>query len=241
MRFITVSSRKFDDYSDLSIRRQPRMFKESIERFNIPMENLWHEGVEHDWTGGVRKKLVLDYLEHVPCDEPVLLTDAWDAFFCGSAELIESTFRSFGSPVVVQTECNLWPKDGEFLPVLPRATTRWKYACGGGYVGYAGAIKTMFTAEDYWPSWAICDQSAFNDWAARHPESAALDDHCQIFLCLYDDGKARPPIGSSIAPITGRVRLLDLHTHPLVIHGGGGFAHAALRLWDTIKEQRGWN
>lgn len=242
MRFITLSNRPMDDDSELSIRRQPRMLRESAALFGVPLENICPIGGLHDWTGGYRKQLVLEYLANVSDDEPVLLTDAWDSFFAGTPEQMEAAFRAIGSGVVIQTECNLWPVETAHLMNHPPAPTRFRYACGGGYCGYAGAIRDMFTAPDYWPTPLICDQAAFDDWVCRHPETSRLDYYCQLFQCTYDDGKTRPApsIGSVIQVVGGMVCNTETNSHPLVIHGGGGFAHEALKLWDKLKEQRQW-
>ena len=231
-----------NDDADPSIRRQPRMLRESAAAFAVPLENICPIGAPHDWTGRARRAMVLEYLAAVPPEEPVLLTDAWDSFFAGSPEEMEAAFRALDSPVLIQTECNLWPVETAHLMNHPPAPTRFQYACGGGWCGFAGAIRAMFTAEDYWPEWACCDQAAFDDWVCRHGELATLDYYCRLFQCLYDDGTTRPmpTIGHVVRVQDGRVRNIETDSCPLVVHGGGGFAVAALNLWDQLKEQRGW-
>ncbi|HUX14867.1 MAG TPA: hypothetical protein VMW52_00245 [Phycisphaerae bacterium] len=239
MRFITLSNRPMDDDADSSIRRQPRMLRESAAAFGVPLENICPLGAAHDWTGGARRAMVLDYLAGVDDEEPVLLTDAWDSFFAGTPEEMEAAFRGLGAAVAIQTECNLWPVETAHLMRHPPAPTRFQYACGGGWCGFAGALRAMFTAADFWPPWACCDQAAFDDWLCRH-DTARLDYHCRLFQCMYDDGTSGPPLGGVFRVEGGRMRNIETDSFPLVWHGGGGFAVEAARLWEKLKEQRGW-
>ena len=238
MKFITLSNRSMDDDSGLSIRRQPRLLRQSCQRYGVPMENICPIGHPHEWTGRIRQQIVVEYLKKLPADGPVLLTDAWDSFVAGTPDQFEAAFREINSPVIISPECNLWPPETKnYIP--PReAPTRWKYACGGGWAGYAQALLDMFTAEDYWPAWALCDQAAFDDWVARHSDTATIDYWCKLFVCIYDDGKARPHISLSVFVKDGKLFNKDTNTNPLVCHGGGGFANEAARLWDTLKGRR---
>jgi len=216
------------------------MLNESCRYFGVPIENICPLRAKHDWTGGERRKLVLAYLEHTPDDEPVTLIDAWDSFVAGTPQEIETAFREIGYPVVISPECNLWPPEIAKYVQHPPAPTRWRYACGGGWAGFAGALREMFTAPDFWPAWAICDQAAFDHWVCTHPDMATVDHHCRLFVCGYDDGKADPPIWSVLKLKGGRPYNADTDTYPLVWHGGGGFAMQTLALWDKTKEIRGW-
>lgn len=236
LRFITSSNRPMTDDTDLSIRRQPRMLRESCAMFGVPLENICPLGAPHDWTGHARRQMVLEYLTTVPDHEPVLLTDAWDSFVAGTPAQMEAAFRSIGSPVVISTECNLWPPETAHLMHHPPAPTRWRYACGGGWAGFAGALREMYFALDFWPELFICDQAAFDDWFCRHPDKITLDFHCRLFVCGYDDGTSQPPIWSVLKMRDGRPCNTETGTFPLVWHGGGGFALQTLALWDHLKE-----
>ena len=239
MKFLMGSSRPLDDYSDLSLRREPRMMNESYQHFKVPLVNVFRPGVPIDWTGRVGNQLIMEHLQNVPADEPVLVTDAWDAFFAGTPEEMEKAFLAFGKPLVISTEPNLWPKETAHLMHHPPAPTRFRYACGGGWAGYAGEIVRMLTAPDYWQPPFICNQSAFDDWFCRHQDTTAMDYHCRLFQCLYDDGTTKPSLKGIFDIKDKRLHNKETDSYPLVIHGGGGFTVEAMRLWKWVKAARG--
>lgn len=241
MRFVTYSDRPLDDYSDLSIRRQPSMMNESHRLFGVPLDRVYDLTIPFDQQGKVGNRLIKEYIDDLADDEIVLWTDSWDAFFAGTPIEMEEAFTKIGKPLVFSTEVNLWPPEcAEFITFPEWTPTRFKYACSGGWAGRVWAIKQMFSSSDYWQSQCLCSQDALNHWFSLHQDLVALDYWCQLFICLYDDGNHGDPPCLQFDIKDGRLHNHETDSYPMVIHGGGGFCMETLRLWDMLKETKGW-
>ena len=127
MRVFYGSSIDISDDSNSGPGRQPRMFRESLSRFNIKAENLTLGAkYEHARAHNDRARAwppLLRALESCDPDELVLLTDAWDVFFCCGLDEIERKFECFDRPIIFPTELVLWPNELSTVgpyPACPR-------------------------------------------------------------------------------------------------------------------------
>ena len=240
MKIFYGSSISLYDDSDPGPSRQPRMFRESLARYGIEATNLTlgvryaSERERHTRSGSYG--IVMAALRATAPGELVLFTDAWDVFFAAGIGEMETKFKAFGRPFVFSTELILWPEELANIGEYPPAPTRWRYINGGGMIGYALALEEMYFKA--WspdgndprlrPEWS--NQQALNLWVIRHPEDFAgcLDHQCSIFQTLAH-GAHR-----SIEIRDGRIYNAETGQYPCVVHGQGGHAETALRLWEQL-------
>jgi hypothetical protein len=178
------------------------------------------------------------FLETLPRDEVVLRADAFDTFFAGTAEEIESRFDMFGKPIVFSAEINYWPP--ECGVVYPPAPTRFAYVNGGGFAGRVDALLEMLCAPDFWPLQANVDQWAYADYYVRHTDAIALDCSCDLWVSLFWMREYNPPpnVEHSVQITDRRLRNDETNSWPLLCHGNGGYKGVARRLWDQLRQTR---
>lgn len=235
MKCITCSNIPLEDDSNLSIRRQPWMFRESCQRFGWTFENL-ALGIQHEWTGVPWVPLFIYYLRHQDPLDVVMYIDCWDSFLCAPPAEMEAKFRTIGQPVVFAGETNLYPTECKEYGPYPPGRSRWRYANGGGWIGYAGDLLAMYTHPEFWPKGpqCNCNQAAFNDWVVHAKGPGMVDSGCELFCCLYDDGATKPPVMSVLEVHGGFVINRETRSLPCAIHGNGGRAMEAIQLWRQI-------
>jgi hypothetical protein len=249
MKVIYGSSLPIEDDSDLHGHRQPAMFRESLARFGIPAENVTlglPPSNSREWVLDIFRRI----LSPLPADEIVLLTDAWDVFFCTGLEEIERTYLAFQKPIVFSMETNLFPPEVARFGAVPRPLgrcTRWRYINGGQMMGRAGDLLALHEEPDFWVDGVCNNQEALNRWWIRHPrcENFATDTCCLLFCALYDNGHMHPRVGTALevradqrqhaVPSWRRVRNRETESWPCTIHGNGGFAEHAMSLWRKMR------
>ena len=230
MKVVYNSSVPLETLPDGHCNRCPRLFAESVRKFNIPAENFTL-GVELNSRELVFAKLTASL--GVMSDEIVLVTDAWDVFFCCGVEEIEQKFLEFNSTIVFQMEQYLFPGELAQFGEWPPAPTRYRGICGGGMVGRADAIIELY--HKLWLEGYPHNQYAFNRGLIEHPEEFAgkLDHHCRIMQTLNSPLKPLPIETLSIR--NGRVYNAETNQFPCLVHGNGGSIMSAISLWDRMK------
>lgn len=232
MKVLYASTLPIEDDSNLSASRQPRMFRESAKKFGITAYNINLGGDKCDsrdyWLSLWRKYLV-------PLgNELVLLTDAWDVCFLAGIDEIEQKFDSFGAQVVFGMEANKWPPTQlDMVGKFPEAPTRFRYINGGVLLGYANSILDLY--HKCWRHNSDNNQYWLNRNLILNPELAhSCDYHCEIFQCLYPSPGETMPI--DLLEIR-ETRLYNNETHslPCLLHGNGGYAEVAMKLWEKMR------
>ncbi len=226
MRVITICSRPLDDDSDLSDSRQPYMMRQSIARFQIPLEVKIMPFDHGGWSHVPWMEAELARMER---DEIVLFTDCWDAFFAGTMAEIEQEFLRFDAGIVHSAQCWIWPEDDRLRDAYPQSPTQYRYINGGGIIGYAGALLDRYNHREFW-DWprVQLNQQAYHEWLLRHPDSVAVDRHCRIFQ-VVEHGERLKVRGE-------RLHNLETGSQPLLIHGPGGNARHVAAIWERLKQ-----
>jgi hypothetical protein len=97
-----------------------------------------------DWASNrIKDFLLLEYLDKLDSNEIVLYTDAYDTILNATENKLKKRFLNFNKKIVFSTEINCWPyeKLHKLYPFDP--INKYKYLNGGGFIGYAGTIKSM--------------------------------------------------------------------------------------------------
>ena len=118
---------------------------ESAKRHNIDVINLWPEGAvwngglqNFSTGGGVKANLLTEYIEGLPDDDLVILTDAYDVFFCDTTDEIVRRFLSFKCEVLFQAEQYNWPDESL---MWPPTNTKYRYLCSGVIIGRVAELN----------------------------------------------------------------------------------------------------
>lgn len=238
MKAITCSNRPLEDDSDLSIRRQPWMFRESCQRFGWEFENL-ALGIKHEWTGAPWLSLFIYWLRHQDPAEVVLYLDCWDSFLCATPAEVENRFRIQPHPILFAGEVNYYPDYCKEWAAYPVGVSRWRYANGGGWMGYAGDLLAMYTDHRFWPAAANCNQAAFHHWIINQYSPCMVDSACSLFQCLYHSAADNPPppVMDALVVHNGCVFNTETESWPCAVHGNGGRAMEAVQLWRQICQK----
>ncbi len=173
------------------------MLRESSIRNGMSFEHLPKHWSYQEF-GKIGKVHVLNaYLQSglIADDQVILFTDAYDVIIGAHAEVILDRFKSFDCGVVFGTEVNFFPNiDREHLKSeFDVSKSKWRYLNSGGYIGYAGHIKTMIAdivgsilAGKH--NYKIPDDQALvQDYFLEHrsiPPVLQLDYECEIFCSL---------------------------------------------------------
>ena len=217
---------------------RPWLFRDSLKKFGVEAVNLNTTG-QFTNNRDANMALMLPALRSVPPTEVVLLTDAYDVFFCCGVDEIECKFREFNQPIVFQMEANRWPvgrgfgeQDLDRYGQHPEAPTRYRYINGGGLIGFAEAIEEFYVR--VWDKDEYCNQFCMNRELIRHPEwfKGRLDYCCEIFQALFDP--QAPELFSTLRVWNGRVHNKETETCPCLVHGNGGFTHHLEALWRQL-------
>jgi hypothetical protein len=242
MKIIYGSSLPIEDDSNLGLHRQPQLFRESAAKHRLRTSNATL-GCKFTFTLEDLTWRIIKALRDEDPNQAIVLTDAWDVFFCARTEEIKEKFLSFNKPIVLSMETNLYPAEiPERFGMTPDAPTRWRYINGGQMAGYAGALADFWENPNVWTRECCCNQEAYNRWWILHPDCPgfALDFHCKLFCAIYDNGHCGPAVLDSLVPMvdaSGQKRIFNKETGewPCSIHGNGGRALEAMRLWRSIQ------
>lgn len=89
-----------------------------------------------------------DYLKKLEKQTIVCFTDAYDVFYTTGLETIRHKFLAFDCDVVWSVEkayAHQLESDKEFYDTMCDSGLGYKYLNGGTFIGYAGALLTLFT------------------------------------------------------------------------------------------------
>jgi hypothetical protein len=184
----------------------------------------------------MKLRLVKELLRHRRDDAVVLFADAFDSVLLPCRDTILGKFRAFEAPIVFSAEKGCWPdphlkarypqpesramapQDATLrrLRPTPPLETPFRYLNSGGYMGYAGAIRSVL-AELEAPD-EDDDQRLFTHYFLEHRETVGLDHESTIFQTLHhvDPDDLTVERGN---PVRVRGRLTPTET--CVLHGNG--------------------
>lgn len=160
--------------------------------------------------------LLDDLLKHVPDEEIVLFTDAFDVCFINDASpaRVEERFRSFHAPVVFSAESNCYPS--ELAARYPATHATYPYLNSGCFVGYAWALRAIcddLTHPVSWGTLRFCDQNTYSRHYLNTHDRIVLDSEAVLFqsALVLDDIECTPE----------RIRNRVTGTEPLLLHMNG--------------------
>jgi len=116
--------------------------------------NVTNLGLGQEWTGGnmdkpgggMKIRLLRDYLQTVKSHEIVVFTDAYDVFYTADLDTIARRFLDFKVDILFSAEKHIWP-DKSLADKFPEQTTEYRFLNSGTFVGTAGAIRSLLTKE----------------------------------------------------------------------------------------------
>jgi hypothetical protein len=136
----------------------------------------------------------------IDMDSVVLFTDAYDVLIVEHASSILEKFYATGADLIFAAEPNFFPTvpDGREAAKaqFDAVDSTWRYLNGGGWIGYAWAVKLMVdhisawvASKSYDPSWDNNDQPFLQEYYLSHRASNSLrvmlDTGPDFFCCLY--------------------------------------------------------
>jgi hypothetical protein len=196
-----------------------------------------------NWRGFIDKILMMKHcVESLPDDTIVCFIDAYDVLCFADIQEIETKFKEYGCDIVFSSELNCYPIENqerydfieyslfeqheEGLDVCP-IQTNYKYLNSGGYIGYAGAMKRLFTWKTEEEMARIIelggDQNYFTQYYLEYGANTdpkmgprvCVDAHQRIFQSLYKVDLA------DFAFFRGRFYNHVLSTYPCFVHFNG--------------------
>jgi hypothetical protein len=178
-----------------------------------------------------------DYLKTLEKQTIVCFTDAYDVFYTTGLEAIREKFLAFDCDIVWSAEkcyAHQLESDKEFYDTMCDSGLGYKYLNGGTFIGYAGALLTLFThiidislqdkafIQDFidggYPMNPV--EKYFDDqmWISHHLRkywkkyNIKLDYYCSIFYIPSEDTK---DIDSFI---TKDLCVIETRRKPCIIH-----------------------
>ena len=116
-------------------------FVESAKKNNIDLITL---GLGQKWSGFTMKiNLIKEYLNSLPDNDVVVISDAYDVILLQDAKTILEKFYSFNKPIVISRDAQ-----GNFIFSYFQSKVYKKcnnvQICAGLYMGYVWAIKLLY-------------------------------------------------------------------------------------------------
>lgn len=203
------------------------------------------------------------YLDSVPDDELILFSDGYDAIVTASAERIVGLYRGMGTDVVVSGERVCWPPQPELEDRIPPARTAYRFPNSGGFIGTAGALRTLLERIVTRPPLPRAPWSNQARWVAAYaddPSCLRVDDRCELFCTLTGKGRdakrwasmeeARKDsafyeveaerVARELVPDGGRLRLVSTDTFPCHVHFNGHTKRIAARTSGPLRVAMPW-
>jgi hypothetical protein len=211
-------------------------------------------GLGKRWTGSAMRLLLLaDHLAGVPDDEVYLFVDAYDVVLLPNAVELGRRFRAMDAPVVFGAERVCWPfpelaRSYPPAPLLspwkgsPRSLVRpppplrtpFRYLNAGGYIGYAGAIRSVIGELSF--KGTESDQGLFTRYYLERGRRLRLDHSATLFQALHA-APADELFFTEGPPWTLRNRWLG--SDPCLLHGNGAGRRMFLHMLSRLRA-RGW-
>ena len=114
---------------------------------NLGLGEKWTGGnMEQGPGGGMKLRLLRDFLMTVKPDDVVLFTDAYDVFYTGDIESITRRFLDTGKDIIFAAENQIWP-DQDMAKHFPDTITEYKYLNSGTFIGIAKKILEILNPE----------------------------------------------------------------------------------------------
>lgn len=197
------------------------------------------------FTWATRLSLVRSYIDsgEVGPYTVVLFTDAYDVLVIEHSDVILEKFYSSGADILHGAENNFWPPENrqEIKAQFDQFESKWRYPNGGGYIGFAWAIKFMLDycvrrieAREYDTSKPPDDQALIQEFFLKYRESdecrARLDAEPSIFCCLNT-------CADDFVLSRSRVRSARSRGSVSILHANGGKVNMDIltRYWSLIK------
>ena len=203
-----------------------------------------------NWRGFIDKILAMkSCVESLPDDTIVCFIDAYDVLSFGGLEEIKRKFVEYKADIIFSSELNCYPIENlaryemieynlyDMAYQCPMGTmrkrpfwvrpieTNYKYVNSGGYIGYAGSLKEMFSWKSIDEIERIIelggDQNFFTQFYLEFADIGyngsvvAIDDHQRIFQSLYKVDLA------DFSFHRGRLYNHVLRTYPCFVHFNG--------------------
>ncbi len=181
MKFVTVATRENDGL---------KLLLKSCDHFKIDMEVL---GLGQPYFGnGTKIYYLTEYLKHIPKDEIIFFTDAYDSYFVKDISDLEEKFKSFDHPVLFSCEDNYYFRiqaiQNLFLnryyyykyPGSESAYPKYRYLNSGGYMGYAAEVLELLKITSISKK-MHSDQVNLHRHFVNNPSSIKLDYNHEIF------------------------------------------------------------
>ncbi|RLB60631.1 MAG: hypothetical protein DRH08_15105 [Deltaproteobacteria bacterium] len=137
-----------------------------------------------------KDQVVLNYLEKLPDNEIVFLTDGYDtAFLCGVDEIMRK-WEKFNAPLVISAEVNCRP-DKALKDSYPRSSVPAPYLNSGGIIGHVDVLRETHQKVreiNCRGPYAWSNQYRWTRFFLENPDLIKLDHQSEIFFCA-----ASPP------------------------------------------------
>jgi hypothetical protein len=198
-----------------------------------------------------KETMVKAYLEagEIDMDSVVLFTDAYDVLIVEHASAILEKFYASGADLIFAAEPNFFPDapDGrlESRAQFELNESPWRYLNGGGWIGYAWAVKYLVddisawvASKNYDPSWEGNDQPFLQEFYLKNrtasPLRVMLDTGPDFFCCLISHVH-------EFALHHARVRTVRSGKPISVLHANGNKGNLDIlpRYWDLCGGSRG--
>jgi hypothetical protein len=158
--------------------------KASAELCNLHIEYI----TETVWTGFFGKlKAIMKTIKYIADDDIICVIDGYDMLANAGSDEIVRKFKEYNCDILFGSELNCWP--GEYLSRYPDlgVKTGYKYVNGGGFMGYAHALKKYYTWKTIDIVEEICkngtDQAYMAEFVFAHYKTGKykLDSEVKIF------------------------------------------------------------
>jgi len=166
-----------------------RLLRASADRFSITVRAIGCYSLTD------KPQSLARFIQSLPEDETICVTDAFDVLYSGSQHQIEAQFAALQQPILFGAErlCSHHFAESRKHFEIQYPDSRYRYLNSGLIVGRVDALREFlarqlsldspalekrFEAEE--SSGNFNDQSLFGFTAQHHPELAGLDNHAEL-------------------------------------------------------------
>lgn len=190
----------------------------SSELFDIKINCI----LADKWNGYTDKiNYMSETLKMLSDSDLVCFIDAYDVLVNNTGASIIQKFNEYKCDILIGAELNCYPdKYRQDMDKISDATTMYKYANSGGYIGYKHAIQKLLSW-DLKNITEICksggDQTYFMEYYLKnHSDKIKLDSKCEIFQNMHWVS------WKDIEFKNGMIHNKILDKYPCFIHFNGG-------------------
>lgn len=219
-------------YTYLTDKTKVKNLVESEKIHNVKIKYI----VGEKWNHHMDKINVMkEVTKQMKDDEIISFINSYDTLI-NTENLIPrmyEKFKEYNKEILFSSELYAYPeKYKEKLDKLckdSQITTNHKYLNGGGYIGYVGALKTMYNWKSANEIMNITrdggDQNYYIEYMLENPEKVGLDTCAEIFLNMHGIDWKQIEINEE-----GKIVNKELNNVPCVVHFNGGS-------WQTEKRE----